>query len=131
MKRVLNSSSVGISFRSGLQPRRTRKFARSSPQRFDAALDGHGALRRSRYVVLSTSRTCTSTSHPPRLYGRTLMLIALTSRATAHARRRLAGPPDERGDVDQGRRWEGACRDGGGPRGPWESSREAVRPLSR
>src|SRR4051794_5968462 len=114
MKRGWNSSSVGISFRSGLQPCRTRKLARSSPQRFAAAFDGHGALRRSRYTVPSTSRTCTSTSHPPRLYGRTFTLIALTSSATAHATSTLAGPPDERGDDVRGRRWAGACRDGGG-----------------
>src|SRR5713101_1524138 len=127
MKRVLNSSSVGISFRSGLQPCRTRKFARSSPQRFDAALDGHGALRRSRNTVPSTSRTCTSTSHPPRLYGRTFTLIALTSSATAHARNTLAGPPDERGGDVRALRWAGACRDGGGPPGLWESYRAALR----
>src|SRR3954469_14658443 len=126
MKRFLNSSTVGISFRSGLQPCRTRKFALSSPQRLDAALDGHGALRRSRYIVPSTSRTCTSTSHPPRLYGRTFTLIALTSRATAHARRRLAGPPDGRGGGGQGRRWAGACRGGAAPRGPSASCRGAA-----
>src|SRR5438046_3180282 len=73
--------------------------------------------------------TCTSTSHPPRLYGRTFTLIALTSSATAHARNTLAGPPDERGGDVRARRWAGACRDGGGPPGPWVSCRAAQRPL--
>src|SRR2546421_7928046 len=129
MKRALNSSSVGISFRSGLQPCRTRKLARSSPQRFAAAFDGHGAFRRSRYIVPSTSRTCTSTSHPPRLYGRTLTLIAWTSSAMAHASHTLAGPPDGRGAGVRGRRWEGASHGGGGPPGPWGSCRAALQPL--
>src|SRR5258706_8706508 len=120
MKRGLNSSTVGISFRSGLQPCRTRKLARSSPQRFDGAFDGHGAFRRSRYTVPSTSRTCTSTSHPPRLYGRTFTLIALTSSAMAHATHTSAGPPDGRGAAVRAPRWAGAFRDGEGPPGPWE-----------